>query len=286
MLELLVVLGIAIILLAILIPFIAKEREHSNRARCADNLRQIWLALDSYQTIYNDYPVVPKDSVHPNGYRYYTGIDGLDGAGIANNDVTASLWLLVREGCAAQDPGPTHRDQPPHLAMFICPSAADVPDRLSDASGRSTDPRHRGNFRGPGHLSYSYCSPFTNTDRFRFSGDTLAWNFPIVADKNPGVNKASDVTAVTYNSTPMQMARANSQDHDRAGQNVLYANGEVKFQTTPFCGVDGDNIYTVVSPATLPSAAVVDMHASGVCTPLVGPANQKDSYLVPTEDDK
>ena len=37
---------------------------------------------------------------------------------------------------------------------------------------------------------------------------------------------------------------ANSRNHGQAGQNVLYGDTHVEFVTTPYCGVDGDNIYT------------------------------------------
>src|SRR3979409_793645 len=46
--ELLVVIGIIVVLLAILIPMTARVRDAANSARCLSNLRQIGCALISY----------------------------------------------------------------------------------------------------------------------------------------------------------------------------------------------------------------------------------------------
>lgn len=36
---------------------------------------------------------------------------------------------------------------------------------------------------------------------------------------------------------------ANSDNHEDRGQNVLYADGHVTWQTTPLCGLNAENIY-------------------------------------------
>jgi len=64
------------------------------------------------------------------------------------------------------------------------------------------------------------------------------------------------VTEPPYSAQPFKLARANSNNHGRAGQNVLYADGHVEFQNSPFCGMlrastfggtntMRDNIYTL-----------------------------------------
>jgi type II secretory pathway pseudopilin PulG len=52
--ELLVVLGILVVLLAIFIPYLLSLRERSNRTTCADKLRQIRDALQAYALV-NDH---------------------------------------------------------------------------------------------------------------------------------------------------------------------------------------------------------------------------------------
>ena len=46
--ELLVVIGIFVLLLAIFIPYFLKVRESDQRSRCNDNLRKIGIALTTY----------------------------------------------------------------------------------------------------------------------------------------------------------------------------------------------------------------------------------------------
>src|SRR5690606_8381357 len=98
------------------------------------------------------------------------------------------------------------------------------------------DPRQRGNFRSRAGLGYSYSSPFSNADWYRMN-DTQPADFALMADMNPGVvGRRDDVAGVRHDDPPMRRMRGNSNNHDKAGQNVLYASGHVQFQATPYCG--------------------------------------------------
>src|SRR5215469_3312412 len=73
--ELLVLIGIAVILLSIFVPYIVKLRESDHRARCAENLRTLMAALRNYSAANKGaYPRVRYDAVHnPNGYVAFSG---------------------------------------------------------------------------------------------------------------------------------------------------------------------------------------------------------------------
>jgi 23S rRNA (adenine2503-C2)-methyltransferase len=282
--ELLVSIAIFVILLSTFIPYGMRLREQSHRDVCADNLRQLRDALHAYSDANNHvFPRVVYDAAHhPNGYCAYTGPDDPNpfaaNSAVKPNDVTASLWLLVRSGIVK------------NTTIFICPSTDDEPDLLTDASGRFTKPQSRGNFRSPTMLSYSYATPFGSAPGYRMD-DTQMSEFAIMADKNPGISPPdSDVTGPAADSPPLQMAKANSRNHFRAGQNVLFADGSVAFVKTPYCGVGrssgvgGDNIYTALTKKPL-SGEHPPANGRGFCSPNIGPAWEADSYLVPTAED-
>src|SRR3954463_1105504 len=65
LIELIIVIGIVTLLIAILLPAIARSREQANRTTCANNLRQWGIALRAYAAVnenafpYNGAPIPP-----------------------------------------------------------------------------------------------------------------------------------------------------------------------------------------------------------------------------------
>lgn len=192
-----VLLGIVVILIAIFVPYAADVRESSNRQRCQENLRKIGIALSNYAS--DNHGILPRvvydEKNNPNGYTSFTGPDsgnpfGNDGK-VSANDVTASLWLLVRQRYIPAD-------YTPASSVFVCPSSWAKVDPLVDAAGNPVSLERRGNFRKAWNLSYSYCSPFSNAAGYGMISDFLSSTFVVMADKNPGIGKDSDVTGPAW----------------------------------------------------------------------------------------
>src|SRR5207302_9636649 len=112
----------------------------------------------------------------------------------------------------------------------------------------------------------------------------------IAADINPGsaptVTTGATVGAVVYNSARSSMVGANTRNHKGDGQNVLYGDGHVDWQATPFAG-----------PYRSPSAALSYrdlIYTAGGTTGTGGtfdtaagngvPYDQYDSVLLPTDN--
>lgn len=258
--ELVAVVACLVILAAIFIPYLRHVRERNNRTRCAENLRQIQMGLTKYgEDNGKDFPRVRVRPDKPDGYVAFTGGGKADPfaerSAVQPNDVTASLWLLVRQDYV--DP-----------QAFICPSTDDV---------AGPEDKSLGNFPSSNALSYSYATPFSSLSDYRLNSDRLRAEFVVLADRNPGAGAATKGASST-----IEALQANSHNHAGAGQNVLYGAGNVEFHTTPYCGFGQDNIYTALAITPIPSGEKPPPDATGVVRPDVGPAWYADSYLVPT----
>jgi prepilin-type processing-associated H-X9-DG protein len=258
-----VVIGIVIVLgVAFLIFIRTKQDRVSNRVDCAKNLQQIGQALLLYA---NDnkgqYPRVRRSMVgdgpdpdpKPTFGTGAAATQPFADDGPAPNDVTAALFLLAREWELIPQ-------------RFICPSSSNIPDNFDPRSAA-----HRSNFTDyRKNLSYSYANPYPSVAAisagYRLSS-VISAEFAVVADKNPGVAGGSDVLSPKKDSPVADIRKANTKIHRGDGQNVLFGDGHVAFEPTPFCGVNQDNIY-----------------ATGDGKINASPADANDSILLPAEE--
>ncbi len=307
LIELLVVVAIIALLISILLPSLARAREITKRAVCASNLRGIGQAMKVYSNDNADwYPTTAFAESTDMGSPGSMGVDyvGTMGYNITQQVTTdflesvhpsRSLFMLVIDGSCT-------------TKQFNCPSAGDQEDDLRNydttPATASQLGRNRFDFRGYPYLSYGYQLPFGPRAK---PNENLMPQMALMADKSPcfeagaasseswvmpDVSKTSmgkfgggpgmdlfysDDVQEILNMTGDGWADANSLNHSKEGQNVLFADIHVEFTRRPIVGVNYDNIYTQQRGDFSLVGSLLGVQP----TNRLGPLTLSDSLIVP-----
>jgi prepilin-type N-terminal cleavage/methylation domain-containing protein/prepilin-type processing-associated H-X9-DG protein len=135
LIELLVVVMIIGVLIALLLPAISASREASRRAQCTNNLKQIGIALSSYESAHGSYPPGGVNRLLTNASEV-NGWGNQDGLGYTNSLAWRALILPQLEqmplynainsnvpvDSGGPDKGAGFTVWRTSLAVFLCPS--------------------------------------------------------------------------------------------------------------------------------------------------------------------
>ncbi len=265
--------------------------ERAFRQTCAKNMASLGKAMLIYSNDYEDELPMAGGKVNewvptiPNWLgRMRTqafGMNTRDGSG-GKTTTTSSLYLLVKYAEV-------------HSRNFVCPGEpktrafrlSEVKETLPggfelidawDFGGRYDDCNNPSR-----HCSYSYHVPFDRQNALTVAYDP---GMPVLADRNPWIdpNRVNDANLgwarfleASEGADPNGVRIGNSDTHRRDGQNVLFLDTHVVFQTRPACGVNDDNLYTIdatQSEPGEPKQTVPQVYGS------LRPAHKRDSVLV------
>jgi len=272
--ELLVVIGIIALLISILLPSLNRAREQANKVKCAANLTSIYKSMYLYSN--DNKGNFPRTYYDP-GDKGATAKSDPSTTGSATvqmfdtatvNDVSRALFLIIQTQDITSE-------------VFTCPSATNEKDTYGTGAGISSV--NKMSFSSKKNLSYSLANPYPGksaSDAGYKWNNSLSSEFCMAGDMNPGVTAPNyDVTAPgDQNSASSVMKKANSPNHNGGGENLLYGDGHVQFESNPFAGAKRDCVYTNASGDTITTSKQ---------DPGLGNANnipgwQQDSVLIPT----
>lgn len=278
LIELLVVIAIIAMLLAILMPALGQVKKMAQSLICRTNLKGCGTALHTF-ALDNEESYAVQGFGDPDfswgtGTFYWRTAAGFVEGVKDDGEITvgASLYLLVREVDV-------------ETQTFVCPSAdqkaydGDLGDNPPEPLLDLLEVWDFGNLKhtptkGPQNCnSYAYHLPYKNGNLPAYAANSsIPGNFVMMADKNPffdasmtahfstGIPEAekqiwktsagqlfADWDGVT--ALPWQQDAANSGNHARDGQNVLFGDGHCTFEKRPDVGYKNDNIYTIFQGA-------------------------------------
>ncbi len=255
----------AIILCLLTLALVASATSQYNRllkmqTQCASNLSGMGKAMLIYANDYED--EFPKGGGRVNNWAYELPDWQADSRREAFNiqnlkgevTVSSNLYLLVKYAEVTPE-------------EFICPgdriaeefTLVEFADQLELGVqlidlwdfGTWLDLEHNPST----HCSYAYHWPF---DAYALTSSS-DHSMVIAADRNPWMdpNRTNDPYLGwdrfdPDSNDPDAVKLGNSENHLWAGQNVLFVDSHVNFETTPHCGLENDNIYSIQDPAFNP----------------------------------
>jgi prepilin-type N-terminal cleavage/methylation domain-containing protein len=283
--ELLVVISIIALLMAILMPALGMVRKMAQRAVCGANLAGLHKALLTYaQSHGGDYPHAGGRNSMWGPTAHWDAATEI----LAFNETPRTIGgKVVYQGGRATI-GASLYQLIKHVDVgtksFICKGDKGAkPFTLSDFSGyainRIRELRNAWDFGGGSYTSgapvtatgiragmyvsqyysYAYQTPYVPTTLQYLQPILSTQSDPrlaLLADRSPYLVLSPDINRYAYQfgaSLPKNASMenwGNSTNHDNDGQNVLFNDGSVSFNTVPYCGIDSDNIYTIAPTTT------------------------------------
>jgi len=207
LIELLVVIAIIAVLIALLLPAVQAAREAARRSQCVNNLKQMGLAANNYQSTYGTYPLRNATNTLGNSSGAVAAINWGNWSGQAMMLPFMEQTPIYNAANFQVNPGTgsgwgvfylmntTAREA--KIAAFFCPSDGQMLTtgagiRLNNyhgSMGTTTQPWHTGGVTGifAHTLAYDVAAVTDGTS------NTIMWGEALLGNNNPRVSKRTSV---------------------------------------------------------------------------------------------
>jgi type II secretory pathway pseudopilin PulG len=265
--ELVVVVLVVLLLIGVLIPGLYRSRQTAIRLLCQSNLEGIGRAMTAFaddnagrypraggeRSTWIDLGIIydwigGRSGTEEEAFQIVRGPETGEITIPGQATITSSFYLLVKYSLATPkqfvcrgDVGAVEWRIEEHMEAIRI--GIDVRRAFDFGGGGRMGGRSGPYLPVPGEVvSYSYHMPysFDGASRTFVITDLSHPASPVCADRNPYLDK----NAPDPPGEPNGIRSYNSAAHFGRGQNVLYKDGHVKFETSPIVGLAGDNIYT------------------------------------------
>jgi prepilin-type N-terminal cleavage/methylation domain-containing protein len=294
--ELLVVIAIIALLMSILMPTLAKVRAMALRAVCSTNLSSLHKAFLAYA--HDNFQEYPRAGGKTSQWRISTSlplpvfyerneIRAFHKEGSATGDsyatIGASLYFLIKYADAAPkeficggDSGAVEFELSLYKSVIPATTSLARQQDITLAWDFGGPPNENGDPPAR-HYSYSYHMPYCQTRQMYYTLSTSRQpDIPVMADRNPYLVLIQEATPPYVYGNSEQEKWGNSPSHKYEGQNVLFNDSSVSWETVPYCGINHDNIYTYALDPDNPQVGTRPRKFSGAAYPRSG----DDSLLV------
>ena len=227
-----------VVLFVIFLPSTSRDGEPMGRTVCGTRLNGIYKAMNTYSVANRDqFPMVGKSDPAASAIGFAEGDRNTGHGATLDNNVTAALWMLVRDGSTSPQ-------------QFISPTdKGAVADPITGEGATLEQLVLTHDFSSSANLSYSVMN-LRHPAYAEQWGPYINPEWVLMADDNDNNSADRHIRTKGADSGDVQRAE-NSASHTwssgvREGQHVMLGDGHVSFEDDPFVGPGGDNIYAMI----------------------------------------